>query len=377
MSTRHTLRIVVIAPLRFPIRPPHAGGLEAAVWAEIDMLRRRGHDVTVIGPTGSDFVDEAGAFALPALTWPAGADGRDGEWPVSYEGVVAPALERALEEVVRQADRYDVISNHCLHPLPLRRAPQLRAFGLPMVTTLHTPVDAAFVSAHRSAAGEGSLFLSVSDHIRREWAAAGVPSTVLPNGVDTAAWPQGPGGADIVWFGRLVPEKAPHVAIAVARRLGRHLTIAGRVGNRGYVEEVVAPLLDDDVTLAGVLGPASLARLVGHSGLALATPAWAEPFGLVAPEALLCGTPVVGFAVGGVPEIATGTLGMRLVAAGDVDGMVAEARGLLAHSGDPAFRRAVRAGAVDRFSLAARITRLEDIFGELAARGARQDGISA
>lgn len=377
MSTRHPLRIVVVAPLRFPIRPPHAGGLEAAVWAEIDMLRRRGHDVTVIGPAGSDFVDESGPFALPALSWPAGADAHDDVWPLSYESVVAPALGRALDEVVRHADRYDVISNHCLHPLPLRRAPQLRAVGLPTVTTLHTPVDPAFVTAHRAAAGGGSRFLSVSEHIRREWDAAGVPSTLLPNGVDAAAWPAGPGGEGIVWFGRLVPEKAPHVAIAVARRLGRHLTIAGRVGNRGYVESVVAPLLGDDVTLAGVLGPEALARLVGRSGVALATPAWAEPFGLVAPEALLCGTPVVGFAVGGVPEIATGTLGMRLVAADDVEAMAAEARGLLAHSGDPAFRRAVRAGAVARFSLAVRITRLEDLFVELAARDMRQDGISA
>lgn len=366
------LRIVVIAPLRFPIRRPHAGGLESAVWAEVEALRSRGHDVTFIAPLGSDFLGDDAVFHLPRLTWPQGATSSDDTWPESYHSSSAPALGRALDAIAAHPERFDVISNHCLHPLPLQRAATL---GVPMVTTLHTPVDEEFVSAHRAAGDRGSVFLSVSDHTRREWSAAGVPSDLLPNGVDPAAWPMGPGGDGLVWFGRIVPEKAPHLAVEVARRLGRPLTIAGRVGDRRYAERVLQPLLGHGVAHVGPLGPADLARLVGSSALALATPAWAEPFGLVGPEALMCGTPVVGFAVGGVPEVAAGVVGMDLVAAGDLDAMTRQARVTLTHGADPEFRRMVRAGAVRRFALDSRIDALEAVFAGL--RPLSEDSLSA
>ncbi|MDQ1126319.1 glycosyltransferase involved in cell wall biosynthesis [Microbacterium sp. SORGH_AS 505] len=363
MSAR-PLRIVVIAPLRFPIRRPHAGGLESAVWAEVDALRRRGHEVTFIAPEGSDFLSDASVFRLPPVVWPEGARPTDKTWPESYHRESAPALGRALDRIAAHPERYDVISNHCLDALPLQRASQL---GVPMVTTLHTPVDALAVAAHAAADGGGSQFLSVSTHTKTQWDAAGVPSTLLPNGVDPRAWPLGPGGDDLVWFGRIVPEKAPHVAVEVARRLGRRLVIAGRIGDEEYAREVVFPRLGDGVEYAGELAPAPLADLVGRSGLALATPAWAEPFGLVGPEALMCGTPAVGFAVGGVPEIAAATMGMQLVAAGDIDAMTERAAAMLPSGRDAAYRAVVRETAERRFSLDLRIDALEASFARLLA----------
>ena len=63
------LRVVVIAPLRFPIRPPHSGGLESAVWSEVTGLRARGHDVTLVAVEGSDFAgDRAARTSSPAWT---------------------------------------------------------------------------------------------------------------------------------------------------------------------------------------------------------------------------------------------------------------------------------------------------------------------
>ncbi|SDH20039.1 glycosyltransferase [Microbacterium sp. 77mftsu3.1] len=361
MSAR-PLRIVVIAPLRFPIRRPHAGGLESAVWAEVDALRRRGHEVTFIAPEGSDFLPDAHEFRLPPVVWPEGAQPTDTTWPSSYRRVSLPALGLALDAVAAHPERYDVVSNHCLDPLPLQRAAQL---GIPMVTTLHTPVDLDAVEAHVAAAGDGSQFLSVSTHTKVQWDAAGVPSTLLPNGVDPRAWALGPGGDDLVWFGRIVPEKAPHVAVEVARRLGRRLVIAGRIGDEEYARDVMFPRLGGGVEYAGELAPEPLANLVGRSGLALATPAWAEPFGLVGPEALMCGTPVVGFAVGGVPEIAAATMGMQLVAADDVDAMTERAAAMLPSGKDAAFRAVVRETAERRFSLDIRIDALEASFARL------------
>jgi len=357
------LRIVVIAPLRFPIRRPHAGGLESAVWNETDQLRARGHEVTLIAAEGSDWTYPDDPFTIPSLTWPAWSIPTDDTYPASYENISVPALDRALDEIAEHPERYDVISNHCLHGLPLRRAGEL---GVPMVSTLHTPVDADLVAAHSESVGERSRFLSVSEHTRHEWAAAGIDSTVLPNAVSPSAWPLGAGGDGLVWFGRIVPEKAPHLAIELAERLGRPLTIAGRVGDEKYAAEFVLPRLGTSVHYAHHLPPHQLAELVGRSACSIETPAWAEPFGLVAPEALMCGTPVASFAVGGIPEIARGSTGMATAPLGDLDGLARAAHTLISRSGaDPTFRAAVRANAVSRFSLTTRTADLEAYFVRL------------
>jgi glycosyltransferase involved in cell wall biosynthesis len=317
----------------------------------------------MIAVTGSDGTDPTSGFAIPELTWPAGALPTDDTYPPDYERVSVPALDQALELIRAQPDRFDVISNHCLHSLPLLRAGEI---GVPMVSTLHTPVDQSMVDAHRAATGQRSTFLSVSQHTRSEWAAAGIESSVLSNAVDPSAWPLGPGGSALVWFGRLVPEKAPHLAIDVAERLGRPLVIAGRVGDEEYADQYVFPRLNDSIRYVGHLAPPELAELVGRSACSIGTPAWEEPFGLVAPEALMCGTPVASFAVGGVSEIADGSTGMLTATRGDVDALAEAANVLIGQSQhDPEFRAAARAGAVARFSLEARTRDLEAIFQRL------------
>ncbi|ROS26067.1 glycosyltransferase [Cellulomonas sp. PhB150] len=363
-----SLDILVVAPLRFPLGPPHAGGLESMVWNEVRALRDRGNRVDLIAVEGSDQLDPGHPeFRLPRVIWGSSAEATDATWPAASLGRTVAALDDALDEV-GAARRWDVVLNHCLHPLPLRRAHEL---GAPMVTTLHTPPETSLVSAAR-AAPESATFLAVSEHTRAAWAHAGVAATLLHNGVCVDDWPLGPGGDDLVWFGRIVPEKAPHLAIEVARRLGRRIVLAGRVGDERYMRGVVGPMLGPDARWSGHLDQAALASLVGRSAVTLVTSVWAEPFGLVAPESLCCGTPVTGFAVGGLPEVQHKSVGMALGPADDLDALVDAAAVLAARGRAPSFRRAVHDATRESFSLDARVHRLEAVLQRAVATAGQE-----
>ncbi|PWD52340.1 glycosyltransferase family 4 protein [Serinibacter arcticus] len=350
------MRIVVVAPSRHPLGQPHPGGLEAAVWDRVAHLRRRGHHVQLVAAEGSDFLrNSPAAFRLPPTRWPAGSSS-DTDYPPGYLELAQDALDRALHHLSRRSEEVDVVENHSLHALPLRWAPRL---GIPVVTTLHTPPIEDMVEAIHAAGTALGPVLAVSSHTARSWLERGVHARVLPNAVDAARWQFGPGGPDLVWFGRIVPEKGPDVAIRAARLLGRRLVLAGRVGDVEYAERAIRPHLGDDVVHLGSLHQRDLARLVGSSACALVTPMWDEPFGLVLAEALCTGTPVAAFDRGGVSEVVAGSPGARLVAPGDVEALAAAVAAIEGPSSE--VRRRIREHATRRFSLERQLDAVEAI----------------
>ncbi|MFI5934204.1 glycosyltransferase [Actinoplanes sp. NPDC051494] len=357
--------IAVIAPLRHPIREPHAGGLEAMVWDRVRMLRARGHRVLLCAVEGSQFQEDApAAFRLPAAVWPDEVDATDSTYPPGHLDRAIPALEEALDFIRRHADTIDLVDNHSLHPQPLTWADRL---GVPVVTTLHTPPLPALVEAARTAIHPGR-FLAVSAYTAAEWWAHGVDALVVPNAIDVNRWRLGPGGRGLVWFGRIVPEKGAHLAVQAARLTGRQLRIAGRVGDAPYFRQHIRPFLGDGIEYLGPLRQPALAQLVGGSACALVTPLWAEPFGLVVAEAQATGTPVAAFDIGGIGEVAGTAPAVRLVPAGDVEALAEAAEQLAsARGGDGRHRRQTRAAAITRFSLDHRAAELETVFDRSAA----------
>jgi glycosyltransferase involved in cell wall biosynthesis len=354
--------IAVIAPLRHPIREPHAGGLEAMVWDRVRMLRARGHRVLLCAVEGSQLQEDGPAeFRLPPVVWPDPRDATDSTFPPGHLERAIPALEAALGYIRRHADTIDLVDNHSLHPQPLTWAARL---GVPMVTTLHTPPLPRLVAAARAPEHRGHL-LAVSAHTAAEWREHDVEAYVMPNAIDTTRWRLGPGGRDLVWFGRIVPEKGVHLAVRAARMTGRTLRIAGRVGDVAYFEEHVRPFLGAGVDYAGPLGQPELADLVGGSACALVTPLWQEPFGLVVAEALATGTPVAAFDTGGIGEVAGGSPAVRLVGMGDAEVLAEAAEHLAAHDHDQ--RLLARAAALSRFSLDRRAAELESFFDRSGA----------
>jgi glycosyltransferase involved in cell wall biosynthesis len=209
-------------------------------------------------------------------------------------------------------------------------------------------------------------FLAVSQYTARAWSAEGVDAFVFPNGVDSAQWQRGQGGDDWVWFGRIVPEKAPHLAIRAARLAGARLRIAGRIGDREYFAREVEPLLGDGIDYVGPLRQPELCALVGASAVALVTPVWSEPFGLVLAETLMTGTPVVAFDEGGAREVLAGLPGCSVVPAGDVVALSQAARALARDSASSVLRDRVRAAATARHSLSRRHREVERVLAVAA-----------
>jgi glycosyltransferase involved in cell wall biosynthesis len=250
---------------------------------------------------------------------------------------------------------FDVVHNNSLHHLPVAMSD---ALDVPVVTTLHTPPVPWLESAVRFAAHD-SRFVAVSGCMARAWSHA-VEAEVIHNGVDADFWAAGPGGEGAVWSGRLVPEKAPHEALDAAAVAGMPIVLAGPVHDPAYFEREVAPRLHHEAVYAGHLDRVRLQRLIAQAAVAVVTPAWDEPFGLVAAEAMACGTPVAGYDRGALNEIVDRLTG-ELVTPGDVEALGAAMRSAAARD-----RRAVRRRAVDRFSLTRMVDAYERTYLDMA-----------
>jgi glycosyltransferase involved in cell wall biosynthesis len=214
----------------------------------------------------------------------------------------------------------DIVHNNSLHYLPVAMAALL---SVPVITTLHTPPTPWLES---SIGDSSSSIVAVSEHTASRWSDKITIDRVIRNGIDLTRWSTGPGdGGFAVWSGRLVPEKGAHLAIDAAAEAGLPIVLAGPASDTAYVRAEVLPRLGPRASWVGHLDHHELARLVGEACVAVVTPCWDEPFGLVVAEALASGTPVAAFARGAIPEIVTEACA-SLAEAGDVEGLAGAIR---------------------------------------------------
>jgi glycosyltransferase involved in cell wall biosynthesis len=361
-------KIALLASTSFPIGRPFAGGLEAQTYHLARLLDDRGHDVVLFAAAGSDErfdvrdIVARGTHLRLSDTARADPSMVAEQFLIEHHAYLGAMLELANLDV-------DVIHNHAQHYLPIAMAPMLRA---PLLTTLHTPPTPWLESAiatlprpHRQA-----HFVSVSQTNADQWGDV-ADIGVVANGIPLAQWPfrAEPRGDHLVWSGRIVPEKGTHLAIQAARRAGRRLVLAGPVGDPVYARDHVRPQLGGDVVYRGHLDTPALAALVGSAAAVLVTPCWEEPFGLVAAEALACGTPVAAFDRGALGEVLDPRTGV-LAAPDDVTD--------LARAVDVAVRldrAACRRRAVTRYSITAMADHYEAIYDRLT--GARAAALAS
>lgn len=285
------LRVAQVAPLYESVPPQLYGGTERVVSWLTEELVALGHDVTLFA-SGDSRTSARLVPACPKSLW------RD---PNVRETL--PQHVRMLELVFSDLSRFDVVHFHCdyLHFPLVRRLPY------PNVTTLHGQLHLNDVGALFQEYREVPL-VSISDAQRRPLPHANWKATVyhgLPRNLHS--FREGP-GSYLAFLGRLSPEKRVDRAIEIAKAANIPLKIAAKIYNedRTYYQTKIASLLEQNrrfVEFVGEVGGAQKDEFLGGA-LALLFPIeWAEPFGLVMIEALACGTPVIAWRKGSVPEI--------------------------------------------------------------------------
>jgi glycosyltransferase involved in cell wall biosynthesis len=304
-----SLRIGILTHIRFPVCQPFAGGLEAFTHDVTLGLRARGHGVTL-------FAREGSAPELAAVNVPDGDLCRHRSLSSAYV-----AEHHAYLQLMHRIDDYgfDVIFNNSLHYVPVTMASLIRT---PMLTVLHTPPFFEMSTALRGDRKAGR-FSTLSAANARQWSDVVPQCEVIPNGIDLLTWhPGGTVGDHALWVGRLVPQKGAHLAIDAARQAGITLRLAAQVEDEDYFREQIAPRLGPGVEYLGHLQRSDLAAELATAAVALVTPCWDEPFGLVVAEALACGTPVAAFDRGAMRDLISEDVGC-LVPPNDVAALAA------------------------------------------------------
>ncbi len=327
----------MLAPVAWRTPPRHYGPWELVTSLLTEGLLDRGVEVTLFATL--DSVTQANLDGVCPHGY-AEDDAMDGRvWEALH---VAHALARSAE--------FDLVHNQ-MDWLPLAFSAQCQA---PMVTTIHGFSGSGILPAY---ARSSSAYVAISDSDRSpelKYAAT------IHHGVDPAGLPYtAHAGDDLVVFGRVHPDKGTAAAITIAQQAGRRLVICGIVQDQEYFTDQVRPHIDGDrVVFLGSVGPSQRAEVLGSAAALLHPIDFDEPFGLSVVEAMACGTPVVAYRRGSMPEVIDE--GVTGYLAHDVESAVAAVAAAVALD-----RGAVRERASTRFGAERMVTDYLEVYRAL------------
>jgi len=284
------MKIAQISPLIESVPPRLYGGTERVVAYLTDELVRQGHDVTLFASGDSN----TSATLIPCCKQALRLN------PAVRDHI--PYHVAMLEKVQRLAHRFDILHFHTdfIHFPVFSGTPHVT------LTTLHGRQDLLELQ-HLYRAFPTMPLVSISEAQREPIADANLVGTVL-HGLPEDLLPARPvaGGGYLAFVGRISPEKRLDRAIEIARASGLPLKIAAKIdrADQAYFTERIAPLLNNDgVEFVGEINEREKASFLGNARALLFPIDWPEPFGLVMIEAMACGTPVLAFNCGSVPEV--------------------------------------------------------------------------
>lgn len=347
------MRIAQISPLYESVPPRYYGGTERVVSYLTEELINQGHDVTLFASGDSITNANVVSHVQEALRLnPAVKD------PIAHHIV-------QLQDIIERANEFDVIHFHTdyLH------FPFSALLRTPHVTTLHGRLDIPDLKYVYDRFPKQPV-ISISNSQRLPLPQANWIGTVY-HGLPMNLYSLGAGDGDYVAFiGRISPEKRPDRAIEIARRAGIKIKIAAKVdkADEVYYEQEIRPLIEQaHVEFIGEIGEDRKNEFLGRAKALLFPIDWPEPFGMVMIESMACGTPVIAYPHGSVPE----------VIADNVNGFIVHSLGAAIaalENVEKLDRRTVRKYFEEHFSAATMAKRYVQLFEKLQPSSIRKRG---
>jgi glycosyltransferase involved in cell wall biosynthesis len=278
------MHIAILSPIAWRTPPRHYGPWESVASLLAEGLVARGQDVTLFATADSQTSGRLHAVC------PRGYEEDRSLIPKVWECL-------HISELFEDADGYDIIHNHFDY-MPLSYT------GLtttPVLTTIHGFSSPGIMPVYKKYNSKVS-YVSISDADRS-------PDLdyikTIHHGIDILQFDFQPAPDDyLLFFGRIHKDKGARQAIEIARACKKNLILAGIIQDQAYHDQYVAPYIDNDrVIYAGSVGPVERNRLLGKAGALLHPIQFDEPFGLSVIESMACGTPVIAFEKGSMPEL--------------------------------------------------------------------------
>jgi glycosyltransferase involved in cell wall biosynthesis len=282
------MRIAQVAPLHESVPPALYGGTERVVSYLTEELVKQGHEVTLFASGDST----TQARLIPASESALRLNERVSD-PLAHHFVL-------LEEVFARAGDFDIIHFH----IDYLHFPFSRRQNTSHVTTLHGRLDLPdLIPLHKTFREMPLVSISNAQRTPLPW--ANWQGTVYHGLPMELYQPRGEPGDYLVFLGRISVEKRFDRAVEIAKRSRMRLKCAAKIdeSDRQYFEETIKPLDDRVVECVGEVGDADKQELLANAYALLFPIDWPEPFGLVLIEAMACGTPVIAYRCGSVPEI--------------------------------------------------------------------------
>jgi glycosyltransferase involved in cell wall biosynthesis len=342
------MRIAQLAPLAESVPPKLYGGTERVIAWLVDELVELGHGVTLFASGDSKTRGELHSVWPKAL--------RLGQRGIDSNAACAVLLQA----LAKRAAEFDLIHSH-IDWLPL---PLLGRLGVPFVTTAHGRLDLPGLP-HVIREFPEARFVSISDHQRLPLPDANWVGTIH-HGIPLDLFrPSYAPGSYLAFLGRLTADKGPEAAIRIARAAGTPLRIAAKLprAETAYFRKNLEPLLEGaGVEFVGEVDDSRKQPFLADAAALLFPINWPEPFGLVMIEAMACGTPVIAYPSGSVPEVVEdGVTGFIVESEKEAVAALSELGRL--------DRRAIRTRFEERFSARRMVRQYANLYGELIGAG--------
>jgi len=299
------MNIAIASPFEYT-SPPPKGVIRAPQWLNVylaNQLTARGHHITLVAPKGSHTKARVEHFNMP---------------PFAKQNIYSKILEEknfyykfstvqlynaaAYSELYQKAKEYDLI--HAVF------TPELLSFAAhvktPTLCTVHKipgDIENFFIKLYESK--KHIYYNALSKKHRTLFPKSKDNSAIVYNGIELKNYPFGKGSDRLIYVGRMLPLKGPHIAARVAQKTKKTLDLYGEIpyDHKPYWEKEVKPFLGTHIRYRGLLAPRAVAKYYRNAKALLFPIQWNEAFGLVMAEAMASGTPVVAFNYGSVPEI--------------------------------------------------------------------------